>query len=316
VDDIAWWVQRYDLDGVRVDAVPMMPRLVVRHLVYELAHRFERGGTELYVVGETFTGSFGWNTIRGYLGPYGLDGQFDFPVMWALRDSLAWQGKTMAELDEVLAESERAWAGPGALMAPMIGNHDVTRFLSEADGDVGQAWDDPPAAPASVEPYEKLVLAQAVTLTLTGLPVIYYGDEFGMPGARDPDNRRPMRFGDQLSTHETWALHQVQALGRARSCSRALRHGTRETVVADDDVLAYLRDAGDGAPALVVINRGDELSRAFPVPDGALANDAGTMVDVLSGTSVAVAYGATEELVVPARTALVLVPEDSGCAPQ
>jgi len=123
-----------------------------------------------------------------------------------------------------------------------------------------------------------------------------------------------MRFGDELSDDEAWTLQQVQALGQARSCLPALRRGGRETVVADEDLLAYVRDAGDGAPALVVINRGEPVSRTFSIPEGALTRDDGTLLDVLSGTTVQVAYGATEEITVPALTAMVLVPDDSGCA--
>ena len=47
---------------------------------------------------------------------------------------------------------------------------------------------------AAVSAYERLALAMAVTLTNRGVPLIYYGDEIGLPGAGDPDNRRLMQW--------------------------------------------------------------------------------------------------------------------------
>ncbi len=315
VDDVAWWVERFDLDGVRVDAVPMMPRSGTRALVYELRRRFERGATELYIVGETFTGSSGWSSIQRYLGPYGLDGQFDFPVMWALRDTLAHGNGSMVELSATVAESQWAWAGPDAQMAPFVGNHDVTRFLSEAAGDTGHAWDDPPPPPEDDEPYRRLVLAQAMALTLPGVPTIYYGDEIGLPGAGDPDNRRAMRFGDQLSPDEAWTLAQMSILGQARACLPALRRGSWDELLADDDVLAALRHAGDRLPALVLVNRaGEPAERTIPIPATAIGGESGDFVDILSGQRVRVRHGATERLTIPPLSAMVLVPADSGCA--
>ncbi len=312
--DVAWWVERFDLDGVRVDAVPMMPRSAVRELVWELSRRFETGGVPLYVVGETFTGSTGWTSIQRHLGPFGLDGQFDFPVMWALRNAIAHESATMVELRDAIAESEAAWGPPGAIMAPFIGNHDVTRFLSEAAGDTGTAWTDPPEAPVGEEPYRRQVMAQAVALTLSGAPVLYYGDDFGMPGSSDPDNRRAMRFGDQLSEHEQWTAAQVARLGRARACLPALRHGERHDVHADDDVLAYLRDVGDAQPALVVLNRAATPSdKAFTMPVDVLLNEPTTFTDVLSGTEVDVTHGATHTLTIPPLTAMLLLPAGSRC---
>ena len=316
VDDVAWWVERFDLDGVRVDAVPMMPRSATRALVHGLRSRFEQGPTELYIVGETFTGSTGWSSIQRYLGPYGLDGQFDFPVMWSLRSTLAHGEGSLVDLVNAIGESQHAWAGPEALMAPFVGNHDVTRFLSEAAGDTGHAWDDPPPPPTGDEPYRRLVLAQTVALTLPGVPTIYYGDEIGMPGSGDPDNRRPMRFGDQLSEHEAWTLEQVALVGQARACLPALRRGDWDWLLADDDVMASLRHVGDLAPALVLINRGAAAAeRTIRIPVAAMGGESGEFIDIFSGQQVRIRHGATERLTVPALSAMVLVPADSGCAP-
>jgi len=313
--DVAWWIERFDLDGVRVDAVPMMPRSATRELVWEIQRRFERGGADLYVVGETFTGSEGWSSIQRTLGPFGLDGQFDFPVMWTLRDTLAHGNGTMADLRDAIRESEAAWGPPGAVMAPFVGNHDVTRFLSEAAGDTGDRWEDPPPAPDDEAPYRRLVLAQTVAMTLPGAPVIYYGDEFGMPGSGDPDNRRPMRFSSQLSDHESWTLDQIARLGRARSCLPSLRHGHRHAVFADEHVLAYGLDDGDGYPALVLVNRDDEsVTRPYPIPSAMRLAEPTTLVDVFTGTEVVVEWGATSYLSLDAQSAMVLVPTGSGCA--
>lgn len=307
--DIAWWVERFDLDGLRIDAVPMMPRSAVRELVYELSQRFEQGPTRLYLVGETFTGDDDWNAIARNLGPFGLDGQFDFPLMWSLRQVLGQGQGSTAELADVITTSAAAWDGSGAVMASFVGNHDVSRFLSDAVGDAGDPWENPPPAPALNAPYQRLVLAQTVAYTVPGAPVLYYGDELGMPGSGDPDNRRPMRFGDELSERERWTLDRVSRLGQARGCSTALRRGELKLVHAEGDVLAYLRDAGDGAAALVVVNRAEELRHvALRYPPGALSVD--VVVDALDGSSASVS-NRTLSLDLPPLQARVFLPTGS-----
>ena len=278
------WALDFDLDGMRIDAVPMMPRAALRELVAGLGAALENGPTRFYTLGETFTGPEDYADIRTNLGPFGLDGQFEFPILWALRDLVAWESGDAAALARVIDESLAQWAGSGSVMAPFVGNHDMTRFLSEAAGsDLSSPWDRPPEAPDAALPYDKLVMAQAVALSLPGAPVIYYGDEYGQPGANDPDNRRVMRFADDRSALEADTFDRVARLGRARRCSHALRRGDYRPLLTDGGALAFLRDAGDGLPALTVLNASDaSVDLALPL-DADAARGVDRFVDVIAG---------------------------------
>lgn len=315
VDDALWWLERFDLDGLRVDAVPMMPRFVTRRLTAEVHRRFEGLGTRVYLLGETFTGPDRHDLIRWYLGPYGLDGQFDFPLMWALRAAFAWESAPLTELAEVWAASTDAWRDSTAVMATMVGNHDVTRFLSEAADQVDpgladQAWRARPTVPDDATAYARLLLAQTFVLTAPGAPVLYYGDEFGMPGVGDPDNRRPMRFGGERSPLEQATATRVARLGRLRRCLPALRRGGLKMLRAEPERLAYLRD---GAwPAVVMLARDPQSpTLALTLPDTVPDVD---FIDALSGARVARTATGLAPFTLPARTAAVLIPETHRCA--
>ncbi|MCB9546958.1 MAG: hypothetical protein H6706_14050 [Myxococcales bacterium] len=314
IDDALWWLERFDLDGLRVDAVPMMPRFVTRHLTHQVHARLEGLRTRYYLVGETYTGTNGIGDIRWSLGPAGLDGQFDFPVMWTLRRVFAWEEAPLWVLADVWQQTAAAWAGSTAVMGVFAGNHDVTRFLSEAAGQVDgrvydQAWRAPPPIPDDPVPYARLRLAQAFALTVPGAPVLYYGDEFGLPGVGDPDNRRPMRFGGERTPLEQATARVIGRLGRLRRCLPALRRGTWRLLRAEAERLAYLRDAGDGAPAVVVLARRPASGTvSLDVPAGVPA-----WREVLSGVEVA-AEGGRVTLTMAARTPAVLVPAGHACA--
>ena len=293
VDDAVWWQQTFDTDGFRIDAVPMMPRAATRRIVHAL--RKATGPRDaVFSIGEIFTGGgrFGTEDLRYHLGPDGLDSAFDFPLMWSLREAIATDGEGFAAVEAGLAYTDVALQGSGAesQLGRMIGNHDVTRFASVSAGDAGDdPWEEPPPQPSDPEVYARQRLALGLVLTLPGLPVIYYGDEVALAGAADPDNRRVMPDAAALSPEQSALLDDVRTLAQTRRCVASLRSGARQALVAGDTHYAFLRDAGDGRPALVVASRADApTTLALDLPS-TFAD--GSYADALGGPPLTVAGG-------------------------
>lgn len=319
VDDLLWWMSRFDLDGMRIDAVPMMPRAAARRMVGAVEDTALRGGLDLLLVGETYTGpgDLGRAEIRSFLGQHfdGLHSAFDFPLMWALRAALASDRMGLDELEDEIAASARAFAGSGAVMANLLDNHDTPRFVSEAAGNAGNdPWTAPPEQPREPGPYRRQLLGLALLFTLPGLPVLYYGDEVGLAGANDPDARRvlPDVLGDSLPAPQAELLRQAGRLGRLRACLPVLRRGVRVPLYKDPErTVALHRDAdpdAGGDTVLVVLSRASTDRRL--TLRGARP---GRYRDVLSGATLQL-DGEAAELVARAEQAAVYVPEASPCA--
>lgn len=311
IADALWWIRRFDLDGLRVDAVPMMPRFVTRQLTRSVHREFEGLRARQYLVGETFTGPGERDQIRRHLGPDGLDGQFDFPLMWAIRSAFAWEAAPLWTLADAWSQSNAAWAGSTAVMGTFAGNHDVTRFMSEAAGQIDpsifeQPWNARPPIPDDARAHARLRLAQAYVLTIPGAPTLYYGDEFGMPGANDPDNRRPMRFDNERTPLERETARQIGRIARLRACLPALRRGALRPLQAQAERLSFARDTGDGRPAIVVLNRDDDRPSHVALPPDLQA--AGPFVDALTGVE---APDARIDLA--PRSAAILIPAGDPC---
>jgi glycosidase len=161
--------------------------------------------------------------------------------------------------------------------------------MAYADGDLPDAkgakeeevgWVRPPAVDNAAN-YARIELAQALILAVDGIPMIYYGDEFGMTGAGDPDNRRDMRFGNDLTVPERAVLENFEKLTRIRTRHPALRYGSRRTLLAEKELLAFVRAQLDDR-VLCVINREPKtVEREFLV--GPELTD-GSYVDELGGT--------------------------------
>jgi glycosidase len=85
-----------------------------------------------------------------------------------------------------------------------------------------------------------MALLHAFNFAIPGIPVIYYGDEYGMPGANDPDNRRQMQF-EGLDENERILKAQVKEMAALRENNLALIYGTTDAEVKDNGLLVIKR---------------------------------------------------------------------------
>jgi glycosidase len=205
----------------------------------------------------------------------GLDTPFDFPVCFALRNTLA-HDKPMTELAKILRQ-DALYPHPERLVT-FIGNHDTTRFVTEAGGSTAS-----------------LKLALGLVSTLRGMPQIYSGDEIGMEGGADPDNRHDFAggfAGDARSAFteagrtatENDIFSWTSGLLALRAAHPALQTGIEEDLFADENAFVFLRardeqgcspdHASDGAHErfLIVVNKGGKSEHLdLPTAETALA---------------------------------------------
>ncbi len=326
VDDAIWWLDTYNLDGLRVDAVKHVEEVATRNLSAAVAETFEVAGTQYFLMGET---AMGWSdcadpcndenygTISRYIGPHGLDGQFDFVLYHATAyNTFAYGDKGMLHAAYWLEHGLQKWP-EDAIMTPYVGSHDTPRFATLADyrgqdpghdrGVAHNQWTNTAEAPGDDEPYWRTRVAFAWLLGLPGAPLLYYGDEYGQWGGADPNNRLMWRPDGELSSDEQQTLAFIRLLGKARQQLPPLRRGSYVPLAATEDALVYGRMIEPGDAVIVGINRAPQPAQLEVEVTGALGLDAfSELTDALLGPPVTVTAGGTIDLSIPPRSAVVL----------
>jgi glycosidase len=261
-DSALFWVEKFDIDGFRHDATKHIPLDYWQTLTHKLRSNSK---SSLYQIGETFGSR---ELIGSYVAPDKLDGQFDFNLYFDLRTIMANDEGDFHDLANSLHQSLRYY-GAHSLMGNITGNHDIPRFISFAGGalrfddDAKEAGWNRDIEVEDTIGYRRLAMLTAFNMTVPGVPVIYYGDEIGMPGAGDPDNRRMMRFSD-LSPQEKWVKEQTEKLVHLRRNNMSLMYGEYQLLHAEKDLLIFMRSYFN-EKAVVIFNKSNQAqSIALP----------------------------------------------------
>ncbi len=192
-------------------------------------------------------------------------------------------------------------------MMNLVGSHDTSRILSYLDGvkddrdqkDLDSAF--PTYAGTSDKAKQMQYLVAFLQFTYAGAPTIYYGDEIGMVGGDDPDDRRAFEWGKGNAELVTY----YATLAAVRNNYSALRTGSVETFdTGKANVLGYVRR--DTSDAIIVLANNSATAQSVTIDLSKLNVTADVLVDLLSDTEFTVS-GTTATVSVPARRGLILV---------
>jgi glycosidase len=190
---------------------------------------------EAYIVGELWHEADRW--LQG--------DQFDSTMNYVFRENVlnffAYEKMAVDDLDRNLEHLRKRYHPEvTSVMFNITGSHDVPRILTEAGGDK-----------------RKAKLISLFQLTYPGTPVVYYGDEIGMEGGKDPDNRQGFEWN--ASRQDQDLLGHYKRLIRLRKSSVALRTGEFRSILRHNHhrLFGYVREAGTEKVA-VVLNAGHQ----------------------------------------------------------
>ena len=257
-NNAVWWLKETNADGFRHDAVKHVPNVFWRELTRKLKSEIEiPDHRTLYQIGETF-GSY--KLVSSYINNGQLNAQFNFNQYDVAIPTFIDSTASFKSLDREIHKGFTVF-GYNNLMGNIMDSHDKVRFMAYADGDISLnsndaaeiGWKNPPKV-NHYSSYKKLKLYLSYLLTTPGIPVIDYGDEIGMTGAADPDNRRMMRFNNHITKWEKETLHDVRKIIHIRKDNSALRYGDFYTIQANKNDYVYLR-SDMNERVLVVLNK-------------------------------------------------------------
>jgi glycosidase len=307
--DAIWWMDTFDLDGFRMDAVKQVEDTATINLSGRLQAEFEQAGNPVFLTGETAMGWDGsgcglacnvtenYSIINEYIGPNDLTGQFDFVAYYAVpMQSFVADYQGMPQVDYWTQAS--GWEYPtGSIMSPYIGSQDTARFVTIANQNALNAynqWDNIATAPTDPVAYQRHRMALAWELTIPGAPMIYYGDEYSEWGGVDPNNRVTWRgASNSLSSAESTTKNVVTKLLAARKNLDPLRRGDYEPVFTSTTGLIFARN-DNGQIALVAMSKsqnGETLTATLPATLAATLTPGTVLHDAMGGSNVTVQNG-------------------------
>ena len=227
-------------DGFRLDVADELPDAFIG----ALKKRLRQLRPDALLMGEVWedaSNKVAYHTRRRYFVDGELDSVMNYPFRKAILDfARGWDdGRVLADTVMTIAENY-----PTQVLAcnmNLLGTHDTPRILTALVDDFDGSREElarRKLTPAQRElAVKRLKIATFLQFALPGSPSIYYGDEIGMEGGKDPFNRRTYPWGKE----DEVLLNHFRYLGGLRKQYPALRNGDIHFIYNRDGRVAFMR---------------------------------------------------------------------------
>ena len=226
ITDVAcYWVKECDIDGWRLDVGDE-----ISHFFWKNFRKAIKAvKKDMLIIGEI------WHYAGDFLEGDEWDTVMNYPFYLNLIDLLADEKINVSQFVQNLGYLKgRLNKKCYPLMWNLIDSHDTARFLHLCNDNK-----------------KKQHLAAAFQLLLPGMPMVYYGDEYAMPGANDPDCRRGMYWDEEYQDKEMYNWYKK--LMQVRKTHACIVEGEMiETIANDDeDTIVMIRKNGEETIAML-----------------------------------------------------------------
>lgn len=214
-----WWLLEIDIDGFRLDVPDEVP-----YWFWELFRtEVKKCKPDAWLVGEL------WNNAREWVSPRYFDSVMNYAYFKSPVHELFIQHNiTIDEFKYRIMQGLAVYPLPSLkAMMNILGSHDTWRI-----------------AELTLEHPSRLKLAILFQMTFVGTPHIYYGDEIGIRGAGDPDNRRPFDWDWESSPEANDLRSYYKNLILLRKNNPVLIDGAMEFDECTETLLSYHRGGG------------------------------------------------------------------------
>ena len=226
ITDVAcYWIKECDIDGWRLDVGDEISHFIWKNL----RKAIKAVKKDMLIIGEI------WHYAGDFLEGDEWDTVMNYPFYLNLIDLLADEKINVSQFVQNLGYLKgRLNKKCYPLMWNLIDSHDTARFLHLCHDNK-----------------KKQHLAAAFQLLLPGMPMVYYGDEYAMPGANDPDCRRGMYWDEEYQDKEMYNWYKkLMQIRKAHAC--IVEGEMIETITNDDDdTIVMIRKNGEETIAML-----------------------------------------------------------------
>ena len=251
---------RLGINGWRLDVADELPDVFLDDLRKAVKEENENA----VIIGEVWedaTNKFAYGERRRYLLGDQLDSVMNYPFADAILNYVKF-GNAQAFMSGIMSIVENYPPCVVNVLMNHIGTHDTERALTRLAGESAEgkdrAWQH---SHNQLSDYDYLKgvsmmkLASLIQYTLPGVPSLYYGDEAGMQGMKDPFNRACFPWDNINKELYKW----YKRLGEIRRGCKAFKEGSFEPLYAADGAIAYVRRSEENSVLTAVNNSNSEL---------------------------------------------------------